>query len=79
MFKKLDYTEPAVLRGIAVAGFGLATSIGFVVPQDLPGQVEVLIVGVTTVLPVLQALWTRMKVWSPKGKDEAVAVARHSN
>lgn len=73
--KKLDYREPAVLRGIALAALALAGSLGVVIPEDLPGRIDVLIVGGATFFPLVQAVWTRFAVWSPKAKDAAVAAA----
>lgn len=70
---KLNYTEPAVLRGIVAAVVGLATSLGVTLPTDLPGQLDAAIVALAAGIPLLQGVWTRLAVWSPKSKDQAVA------
>lgn len=76
IWKKLNYREPAVLRGVVTAVLALAASLGIVLPTELPTDVEAAIVVLTTSLPVAQALWTRLAVFSPKSKDAAVAAAR---
>ena len=72
MFRKLNYTEPAVLRGIVTALIALASAVGFTVNTDLSGKADALIVLFTTVFPLIQALWTRFAVWSPKSVAEKV-------
>lgn len=76
--RNLDYREPAVLRGIIMAVLGLLAALGIVTTEQVDGIGEALIPVVAFLLPLLQAVWTRMAVWSPKSKDEAVAVARAS-
>jgi hypothetical protein len=63
--KRLDYAEPAVLRGILTALLALAASLGFVIPADLTGAAEGLIPAVAFLLPLVQAWWTRRAVYSP--------------
>lgn len=71
---KLNYTEPAVLRGILAALLGLGASLGLTLPSDLPGQLDAGIVALTTLLPVVQALWTRRHVFSKQTVDQLAAL-----
>lgn len=64
-WKHLDFTEPAVLRGIVTALLALAASLGFVIPADLSGAAQALVPTVAFVVPMAQALWTRARVSSP--------------
>lgn len=73
--KRLNYSEPAVLRGILTAVLVLAASLGFVIPADLPDKAETLIPVLAFVIPLLQALWTRIAVWSPKSHHEQLGKA----
>ena len=70
MFKKLNYTEPAVLRGIVTAVVALAASLGFVATDEIEGAAEGLIPVLAVLLPALQALWTRRAVYSPATVDD---------
>lgn len=70
MFRKLNYSEPSVLRGIVSAVVALATAIGFVHADEIEGAAEVWIPVIATVLPLVQALWTRTAVWSKKSVDQ---------
>lgn len=71
MFSKLNYAEPSVLRGILTALLALATSVGFVVPSDLSEGAKTLIPVVAFLVPLVQSLWTRAAVVSPKTLDQA--------
>jgi hypothetical protein len=75
MFKKLEYSEPAVLRGIVTALLALAASLGFVATDEIRGAAEVLIPAAALLIPLAQALWTRVSVWSPKSVD---AIGKHA-
>lgn len=76
MFRKLNYTEPAVLRGIFTALALLAGSIGFVNTDTITGAGEVIIPVVAFVLPLVQALWTRRNVVpAAKHVDQLAQVA----
>ena len=66
MFKKLEYTEPAVLRGVLVALGALAASLGFVATDEIKGAAEGLIPVVAFLVPLVQSLWTRQAVYSPE-------------
>jgi hypothetical protein len=81
MFTKLNYTEPSVLRGIVTALIALAASLGFVVTDDVQGAAEALIPIAAVVLPLLQSLWTRAAVWSPKsvGAVSDAAPGKHTS
>lgn len=70
MFRKLDYREPAVLRGILTAVVALAAAIGFVNTDDIEGVGEALIPILAVGIPLVQAIWTRFAVWSQKSVDE---------
>jgi len=70
MWKKLDFTEPSVLRGIITALIALAASLGFVVSEDIEGIAEALIPLVAFLVPLLQSLWTRQAVVSPQTHAE---------
>ena len=76
-FSKLNFTEPSVLRGVITAIVALLASIGIVVSTDVTGAAEGLIPVAAVVIPLVQSLWTRAAVYSPKavaqiaGKHEA--------
>lgn len=70
MFKRLNYTEPSVLRGIITALAALAAAVGFVSTDEVAGVAEGLIPLVAFVLPLAQSLWTRAAVFSPKTVDD---------
>jgi hypothetical protein len=69
-FKSLNFREPAVLRGIITALVALAASLGVVVSDDVTGAAEGLIPVVAFVLPLLQSVWTRAAVFSPKTVEQ---------
>jgi hypothetical protein len=69
MFKKLNYAEPSVLRGIVTAALALAAALGFVATDEIKGWAESVIPLAAVVIPLAQALWTRFAVWSPKSVD----------
>lgn len=64
-----QYTEPARLRAIATAVVALATSLGIVLPLDLPGIAEAGIGVLAVVLPLIQGETTRAAVVSPQRAD----------
>lgn len=66
MFKRLNFTEPAVLRGVITAVLALAASFGLVSSTDVQGVAEVLIPLAAVLLPLLQSVWTRGAVFAPK-------------
>lgn len=68
-FKKLDYREPAVLRGIVTAVLALAAALGFSASTEINGAAEAIIPLVAFVLPLLQSVWTRAAVFAPKTVD----------
>jgi len=70
-FTKLNYAEPSVLRGIVTAVVALAASLGFVTSTDIQGVAEGLIPVAAFVIPLVQSLWTRAAVFSPKTVDQA--------
>ena len=72
--RKLNFTEPAVLRGIITSVLALAASIGFVIPANLSGAAEGLIPVVAFLVPLAQSLWTRSAVYSPAS---VAAAGRH--
>jgi hypothetical protein len=70
-FSRLNYAEPAVLRGIVTAVVALAASLGFVTSTDaVDGAADVLVPIVSFLLPLLQSLWTRASVFAPKTVDQ---------
>lgn len=74
--KSLNYTEPSVLRGIVVAVVALLAALGVVSSDNVDGIAEVWLPVLSFLVPLLQSLWTRLAVWSPKSKDLAVGHAR---
>lgn len=66
MFKRLNYSEPSVLRGIVTAVLALAASLGFVATDDVKGAAEGVIPVAAFLIPLAQSLWTRRNVFSPK-------------
>ena len=74
-FKRLDYSEPAVLRGIVTAVVALLASVGFVNTDAISGAAEVWIPIVATAIPIVQSLWTRFATFSPKTVD---AIGKHA-
>lgn len=75
-FRRLNFSEPAVLRGVVTAVIALAASIGFVVPANLSGVAEGLIPVLAFLIPLAQSLWTRQAVVSPQTLAEATG--RHA-
>lgn len=77
-FKRLNYREPAVLRGIITAVLALAAALGFVATDEIRGAAEGLIPVVAFVLPLLQSLWTRASVVPlEKHVDQLAKAAGH--
>lgn len=70
-----DYTEPARIRAAVVAVLAFCAALGVVLPFDLPGIAEALILVLAVVFPVAQGEATRAAVWSPRSKDIAVGQA----
>lgn len=64
-FKRLNYTEPAMWRGVVTALIALLGAIGVNVTADLSALVESLIVAASLALPLVQAVTTRAAVVSP--------------
>ena len=65
-FSNLNFREPSVLRGVITAVVALLASIGVVVSTDVTGAAEALIPVAAVVIPLVQSLWTRAAVFSPK-------------
>lgn len=74
--KRLNYSEPAVLRGIITALLALAASLGFVATDEIRGFAEGLIPVLAFLIPLVQSFWTRQAVVSPETLDRAVG--RHA-
>lgn len=70
MIRKLNYSEPAVLHGIVLAVLTLCAALGVVSSDDVEGATEKLLPAVALLVPLVQAIWTRFKVWSPKTVDD---------
>ncbi len=68
--KKLEYSEPAVLRGIVTAVIALAAALGFVASDEIKGAAEGLIPILALLIPLAQSLWTRQAVVSPRTHAE---------
>ncbi len=68
--KKLQYSEPAVLRGIVTAVIALAAALGFVATDEIKGAAEALIPLAAFLIPLVQSLWTRQAVVSPQTHAE---------
>ena len=78
MFRKLNYAEPAVLRGIVSAIVALAAAVGVVNTDAIEGAGEALIPAVAFLWPLLQALWTRRAVVpAEKHVDQLARAAGH--
>ena len=76
MFRRLNYAEPAVLRGIVTAALALAASLGFVATDEIRGAAEGLIPVVAFLIPLVQSLWTRQAVVpAAKHVDQLAQVA----
>jgi hypothetical protein len=73
--RKLNFSEPAVLRGVITALIALAASLGFVATDEIKGAAEGLIPAVAFLVPLVQSLWTRRAVYSPASVD---AIGRHA-
>lgn len=65
-----SYTEPARIRAIALAVVQLAAALGIVLPFDLPGIAEAVIVVLAAVLPLVTGEAIRAKV-TPVGRHAA--------
>lgn len=65
-WKNLQWSEPAVLRGIITALIAFAAAIGFSVSSEINGFAEALVPFLAFVIPLAQSLWTRAAVSSPK-------------
>jgi hypothetical protein len=73
--KRLDYSEPSVLRGILTAVFALVASLGFVATDDVKGAAEALIPVAAFLIPLVQSWWTRQSVYSPATHNEQLGKA----
>jgi hypothetical protein len=71
-----DYTEPARIRAAVAAVLALCAALGIVLPFDLPGVAEALILILAVAFPVVQGEVTRAAVYSPAAKDTAVGLAK---
>lgn len=71
-----NYTEPARIRAAVVAVLALCAALGVVLPFNLPGIAEALILILAVAFPVVQGETTRAAVWSPRSKDIAVGQAK---
>lgn len=70
-----NYTEPARIRAAVAAILALCGALGIVLPFDLPGIAEALILIFAVVFPVAQGESTRAAVYSPRTKDVLVGQA----
>ncbi len=70
MFNRLNYAEPSVLRGIVTAVIALAAALGFVATDEIKGAAEALIPLAAFLIPLVQSLWTRQAVVSPRTHAE---------
>lgn len=75
-FKRLNYTEPAVLRGIVAAVVALLGAVGVTVGTDLSALADACIVVVSLAVPIVQAVTTRAAVVSPATADREVEQAQ---
>lgn len=73
---RLNYSEPAVLRGIITALLALAAALGFVATDEIRGVAEGIIPVLAFVIPLVQSFWTRQAVVSPE--THAEALGRHA-
>jgi hypothetical protein len=64
-WNKLNFAEPAILRGIITAIVSLAAALGFVIPSDITGAAEAAIPTLSFLIPLALSLWTRAAVFSP--------------
>jgi|SRR6478609_5225152 len=64
-FTKLNYTEPAVLRGIVTAIVALLLSVGVTIPSEWNDIANQLIAGIALIAPIVGGIWTRRAVTSP--------------
>jgi hypothetical protein len=64
-WNRLNFAEPAVLRGIIAAVVSLAAALGFVIPADITGAAEAAIPTLSFLIPLALSLWTRAAVFSP--------------
>lgn len=74
-FKRLEYTEPAMWRGVVTALIALLGAVGVTVTADLSTFVDSLIVAASLALPLVQAVTTRAAVVSPATADKEVGIA----
>ena len=74
-FKRLEYTEPAMWRGVVTALIALLGAVGVTVNADLSTFVDSLIVAASLALPLVQAVTTRAAVVSPATADKEVGIA----
>lgn len=65
----LEYTEPARIRALVTAILALAAALGIVLPFDLPGIADALLLVLAVVLPLIQGETTRNAVVSPQRAD----------
>lgn len=65
-FHKLNFAEPAVLRGVVTALLALAAALGFAATDEIKGAAEALIPIAAFLIPLVQSIWTRRSVFSPK-------------
>jgi len=74
-FKRLNYREPAMWRGVVTALIALLGAVGVTVTSDLSALVDSLIVAASLALPIVQAVTTRAAVVSPATADKEVGIA----
>lgn len=74
-----EYAEPARIRALVTAVIALCAALGVVLPFDLPGVAEALILVLAAVLPLAQGEATRAAVVPlEKHKDQLAAAAGHT-
>lgn len=65
----LNYAEPSRVRAVVTAVLALCAALGIVLPFDLPGIAEALLLLVAAILPLVQGEATRAAVVSPQRAD----------
>ena len=75
---RIEYLEPARIRAVVTAVIALCGALGVVLPFDLPGVAEALILVLAAVLPLAQGEATRAAVVPlEKHKDQLAAATGH--
>lgn len=75
--KKLNYSDPAVLRAVFMSVIGVAAALGVTLPSGLSSAVDSLVAVLAFVIPLIQGFWTRHAVVSPQTHHAKLAAAHH--